>query len=491
MIVRDLVTRLTFRADTTPLDDFNRTLGGVKKTIAGIAATALSGWAVQSGTNIMMLKEQLRQLEGEAMGPLQQTIEDMTKEGNPFGNMFEPVQLTRAAVALKRLGFEGKDAAEMLRFASLVFVRGGGDIEQVIQQLGSGTMQGGITETLRGLGLLTKETEFQLTLLESRIASSSGDAAELATREFRESVMAVVRQGSPELQQAFDQFLTSDTAAAFRSGVEMKNLWNQITETITQTIVPALRTVNELIQSVSQFVAEWRAEILNTGGAVEALFNIFEKKFPEHKEWIDRIRGVWREFRDWIVEQWSTGLGTGLTIGGALMFLFTKDPIYLGATVAALSLVDLFKNEWSSLEDFLSRPLSGGILAGATVGGLLMFIITKNPAWMLMGAAGGAFAGQELMDFMDNQAAGKPTAPGPLGLAPQGVSREVGNYIRESGAAGSGESLVERGARALGNYIVNTFNININGTGSGSPDEMARQVRQAVQDLLPQLEGSR
>ena len=74
MILRDLVSRITFKTDTTELTKLNTTMGGVKRIIAAAAGAALSFSAIKMGANFELLEGQLKSLQGGSVTPLIEKI---------------------------------------------------------------------------------------------------------------------------------------------------------------------------------------------------------------------------------------------------------------------------------------------------------------------------------------------------------------------------------------------------------------------------------
>lgn len=255
MVIREIFTRFSFKVDTTPLKAVDNAVGTVKKGIGLLAATAVSGWAIKAGTNIEILKEQFNQLEGRGASPLRNAMAELgakfemidAKGKKIQGSIFKDTDLLRSAVALRRMGFAGTEAEQMLRLAGQTAIRFGGSITDAVQELGSGVMEGGIVQTLRGIGLVDRETEVALKRIEAEIASSTGVAAELATRQWRRKVLEVVQKGTPELKKEFDIFTKTHAAAAMASSAAIGNMWDDLSSGIVRAMKPALRWITDVL----------------------------------------------------------------------------------------------------------------------------------------------------------------------------------------------------------------------------------------------------
>lgn len=407
MLLRDLIARITFQTNTAPLKSMGEEVVSLKRGLAGIAATALSGWALRSGRDVEVLKQQFKELTGGGLNPLQQTIDTLASEQGGMASIFRETDLLRGGVALKRAGFETQAAADILKLASLVAVRAGGDIGEALEGLSSGTMEGGLTRTLRGLNLITREQEFALETLERQISAGSGVVSEIATRQFRESLLAIIQQKAPELQAQYDEMLKSPAAAAMRATEQAGNMWDGVASGIVRSMTPALNAAADLMAAGRDLLTVFN----EAGGGVEGFLALVERGFPQAKEHIDTARKVLQSFREYVAELWGDGLVEGATVGGLLMAALTgKASWVLGGAGAGL-LLSAFKEEWEAAKKFLDTDLTGVVLGGS-IGGLIAAVLTRNPALALLGAGAGAKGGQAIEQAIEEWLEGTdPHAP--------------------------------------------------------------------------------
>lgn len=271
MILRDLITRITFQADTTPIRRVDSALTGIKSTIRSLAAALLTGFTIKTGTAMLKLGRQFEELRSGKMVPLLNEINRLS--GDLFGkpSIFSEEQLQRAGVSLMQLGIRGKEAADLLRFAALVSVRGGLDIEQMAERLGSGIMSGGLADELLRLKLITPDVRDTLKIIENEIASGAGKISPRVTRAYREKLFAAIDR--KELQKNFEEMLGGPLADPMRLSAQATNFWNKTSKGIVTAIGPLLSDLAEIFDWASDIgdaIAKWRKPIQEFSDEVRA-----------------------------------------------------------------------------------------------------------------------------------------------------------------------------------------------------------------------------
>lgn len=256
-ILRDLIARVTFRVDKTQLDGLDRTMSGLKRTITGVAGTALSAWAVKSGGDVQVLHSQFNAFEKDAASPLRQEIERLSGEMAGRESIFDEKTLLRTGIGLRQLGFGSKEAAELMGFASNLVVRAGGDFEGAARSLGSGIMQGGAVEALKSFGLISEDAARSLNFLEKQVAVDPFGAF---ARKYRTDVLAVIRKANPEIREEFMAFLTERGSGSevMRTGAQLTSLWTNVVRTITDLVEPALAKLPPIIAWANDEVKKFR-----------------------------------------------------------------------------------------------------------------------------------------------------------------------------------------------------------------------------------------
>lgn len=273
MILRDLVSRITFKTDTTELKALDQTMGGLKRSIAAVAGTALSSFAIKAGGSIQLLRTQFDSLS-EAGGPLREEMERLEKLVGPGGepSIFNEKTLKTAGVGLLQLGFNSEQSAKLMRLAATTVQRTGGDFLGATQKIGQGIREGGAVDFLRSIKLVTDEQANSLKLLESKIAA--GDPLQTFTRQYRARVLDVITKANPELQAEFLKFLGDDEsgAAFLRVGSQFEDLWTKVAAKVTGVLEPALNGISKIMDGLVDGLERWEPEIQIISDAFENMF---------------------------------------------------------------------------------------------------------------------------------------------------------------------------------------------------------------------------
>ena len=439
-ILRDLVSRVTFRTDLTPLHQLDATLGGVKQGIAAIAGTALSGWAVKAGGDIDFLHLQLGRRFGGSLDVVKAKIDELA-ETDPMSNLasiFSEEDLLRASIALSEMGFSGERAAKILEQSSTLITRSGENILGTATALGRGIQTGGLNELLQKWDFFGKEIAEDFQIIEARLGESAGELSARRMRQRRDLVANIIAQNREALEKERAQLETSGAGANMRIGAQMENLWKRIARTINEAMIPALNAIAGLMEKASTFVAELREEIVKAGGAAEAFFNKMNSLFPEHTTAVEAARTAWGGLVDFVNGLFSNPVTATASIGGVLMFLLTRNPKWLLWGIVGSSFAGMILGQWGQVEGVLKKPVP---FIGPTIGGALMFLLTRNPLWIGAGAFAGAKAEEFITDIFEKSGLNNPNSPifrwaygnpydpnnpgGQLGLPPPIESREV------------------------------------------------------------------
>jgi hypothetical protein len=298
-VLRDLVTRLSFKADTSVLKTVDQSLMGMAGSIKALAGTAISGWAVKTGTHLEVMTKQLGVLAQDGLDPITKKIEELSGKGS----IFSIEELTRSAVALQKMGFSSRETAELLEEGSLAALRADGNFEQVTQRLGQAIMGGGMPALLRDLNLFDKNTELFFKRVETKIASGAGVLSPEAIRTLGEDLMREVFAAKRKVLEG-ERALLSDTPGLVIAA-QAEDLWNEFALQTTKGLKPALKVVSDFMTEVSGALREWEG----FAGTTQEVIGSIEKLFKG---------------------EITPGSLKGLTIGGLLMFMWTKNPIWLG-----------------------------------------------------------------------------------------------------------------------------------------------------------------
>lgn len=409
-ILRDLVSRVTFKTDLAPLHQLDSTLGGIKRGIAGIATTALAGWAVKAGTDVEFLRLQLGPAFGEGLDKITKKIDEIAlgKQAIGLESVFSIPELRRGALAAA--GEMGKATAEstdqilkLMDISTTLFLRARTtSVSQIMGDLARAMQKGGITDLLLSYKLLNKEQAEHLGILESQATAAGGIESVKAARLMRQMIFTIFEENREKLEGEQKKFEASGASSLTRVGAQLENLWVQIAGIITKEMKPALNIVAGLIKDVVVFVQGLRIEIELAGGAAEAFFKRMNALFPEHTGHVDTARAAWQGLKDFVAGLFTDILPATLTIGGVMMFLLTRNKMWILGGVAAASLASIVRGEWSGAEKELMKKVPLSVLTGATVGGLLMFLVTKNLAWIAAGAYAGGEAGKALAELFSD-----------------------------------------------------------------------------------------
>lgn len=500
-ILRDLVARVSFKTDTTDLERLNDRMGMVKRSIAGIATTALSGWAIKTGGDLDFLQQQLNVGFGGRLDEVKNKISELTSV-DAFGNesIFSEKEVTQAAINLDRLGFSAEDVVLRLQQASTLLTRARTtSISEVSQRFGAALQKGGISELFREFRLIDIKTAEELRILENQIGSSSGVLHERATREYRKRIADVIDQNKKVLESERDALTISTTGTNLRVGAQMQNLWQEIARIITTVMKPALDGISKIIAGIESSVEKVRVAMDEAGGASEAFFRTLKNLWPEHNEDIEGAQKAWKGLTDFVGSLFDTVPGATLSIGGIAMFLLTKNPLWVVGGILGGSMLSNIMADWNVTEKFLKTPLLTRI-AGATIGGIMMFLLTRNPIWIFAGAKTGEFVGGEVGDFLGGGVLGNksplgrlffgnendPNNPGGiLGKRPQELStppasgRPQERELKQTPIPG----LSQLGGQQVSPISVGSVSIIVQGAGNNAM-EIARMVKKEFSDQV-------
>ncbi len=443
MILRDLVARITFKTDTSELRKLESTMGGVKRSIAAIAGTAISTFAIKAGADIQLLESQFNTLE-RAGTPLREEMERLQNLNVGGESIFSRKAVLAAGIGFRQLGFEGDQAAKLLAFASDSVVRTGGDFLGAAQKIGAGIKEGGATDFLLSLDLINIKVADKMRFLEGQIAA--GDPFGTFTRDYRDQVFDAITKAGPELRAEVFKFLETkgSGAATLRVTAQMENLWTTVTNIITTSLEPALNKVADIIGTMNKAIKDWEPEIRQVADAFEDLLNL------------------------------ELGAVTAGTVGALLGFLITGG-----------------------------NPL--GALAGA-LSGIAAFGLAKEPVKKALGDEGNEIIGPNsaLFRTLFGNPNDPNNKGGLLGLPPKGlrlprakpaapVERDLGvEEIFEDDDGFGDEALSSRGR---GNVIIQVGGITIQGdpnpeaTVARLSERLLADTRRAYQSFVFKLEG--
>ncbi len=514
-ILRELTARVSFKTDTSQLEALGQTLSNVKKTITGIAATALSSWAIKAGGDVDFLNQQVAAKFGPGLETIRKTIDKLGADKGGLKSIFSEPDLLKGALALRELGFNADDASALLDQASILTVRSGKGIAETAREIGAAIQEGGLPQLLRQYALISRITAEDFGIVEAKIGESAKQLSARATREFRESLLRIFQGARGELEAETARLEQSPAGAQRRLGAQMETLWTEVARVISETVEPVLNKISGIMGEVTKKVRALRDAIKEAGGPIEALFVKLKQIFPEHENTVNSVRDAWRGFSGFVEKMFEDKLVEGSTIGGMIMFLLTRNPAWLLGSLAGGVLLSMIADEWSSLNAFLSNPLKGNILAGATIGGLLMFLVTRNPAWLLAGAAAGATAAGSLTQAVEDIQTNfegmseeqklqriEDFRSGKINPLLELLDRVLGTDFGKQRVGGqtapaTTPSAAPQSGRLPGGGSVHdfdsiNFNINIEVKGAQDPELVGRAVvrefRNAINDLSPALE---
>ena len=515
-ILRELTARISFKTDTSQLDALGQTLSNVKKTITGIAATALSSWAIKAGGDVDFLNQQVAAKFGPGLETIRKTIDKLGADKGGLKSIFSEPDLLKGALALKELGFNADDASTLLNQASILTVRSGKGIAETSREIGAAIQEGGLPQLLRQYGLISRVAAEDFGIVEAKIGESAKQLSARATREFRESLLRIFQGSRGELEAETARLEQSPAGAQRRLGAQMENLWTEVARVISETVEPALNKITDIMGAVTKRVRALRDAIEEAGGPMEALFVKLKKIFPEHENTVNSVRDAWRGFSGFVEEMFENKIVAGFTIGGFVMFLLTRNPAWVLGTIGGGLLLDVITNEWTSVRDFLNKPLAGNILIGGTLGGLIGFLL-GGPIGMVFGAGLGATIGSRFRSQIDQLVAEIPgmfddfareievemkeaTSNWPdwlkqaLGMPVIGFGSTSGRtdptQMRELKVEEVKPGILEVPPSGFGPPQSNTIHIHINGVDNPNAVGRAviREFRNAINDLSPALE---
>lgn len=252
MILRDLVTRLTFKTDTSQLKKLDGTLGGLKRRIGAISAIGIAAWAVRTGSGMFELELQLKSLTKTGFGPISKAIDKLRAKGKVTGlpSIFAKVDLLQAAVSLRKAGLEGKELIDMLNQAALLLPRAGGSIAQVASRLGEALTKGGLSEYLRELGVIGLDTQHRFEQLENQISTSAGIESVKATREYRRLMLSVLAVKKEVFAAEQEEMIKGEVGAKRRLEAAAKTAWTQLAQVLTTQLVPVLNQLSSFLDAL-------------------------------------------------------------------------------------------------------------------------------------------------------------------------------------------------------------------------------------------------
>lgn len=312
MLLRDLVTRLTFKVDSEPLRNLDKQVTNVFGGFRKLGGFLAAGFSISAGASFEFVTERFKTMLGKGVKPFREEMERLQKE---TGGLFTPRALMEAGIGAAAVGLQGKEAAEALHLASRFLVRSGGDIKVAMADLVQGLQTGGLGEVFQKWAVMTPQVKDAVEFFESKIAAAGAGTpiGKELVRRYSRSLADAFRspEAKQKLDKAFAEFLDSPAAEMMRSQALLKTTWDRLSDSLVKGLVPAVRALNDVFISLNKSTAAF-------GG----------------------IEGVVKEVSSSIAELFKGEINPksikGLTYGGFLMFLYSRNPIWLGVGLGGL-----------------------------------------------------------------------------------------------------------------------------------------------------------
>lgn len=284
-VVRELTTRFSFDVDRRGVEKFNRTMGGMRNIIVGLAGALGVGLGVRSivkwGMELNRAKFFVEELGGMSKSTTR-LIEDLEEE---YGKAFTETEGMNAFINFMKIseGFQGFEKLfdPLLEFSVLLTRSGAGrygDFREIFE---------GILAASRG----------DFGFLEQIIGITDIDVAELrkigetvegafflkpeARPEFFDLLMQLITREMPRQTEIATRAMEEDFTKLDIAGTKIKTTWQEITGELTKAMTPILETVNELLEKYDEDLVEAAG---SAARAINDFFGIFRgeasKEFP-------------------------------------------------------------------------------------------------------------------------------------------------------------------------------------------------------------------
>ncbi len=256
-LLRDLVTRLTFKVDTEPLRKLDTQVGktklGIGRIATALAGTLGAGLSLRAGGNLLLLREQLSNLTQGSLKPFADAI---LKLQGISGGFFKEQDLLKSGIAARQAGINIEEAAGLLDVASKIFVPGaGGDIFAEMQKLVNALQFGGVAQVFREAGVVGKGVEDAINFIEGKItqAIAAGTPVQAAAiREFNRRILRELTTGEigERLNKQFEEFLLTPAASFQRVTARITDTWQKTSAAIVIGLAPAIDSIANLINQL-------------------------------------------------------------------------------------------------------------------------------------------------------------------------------------------------------------------------------------------------
>jgi tape measure domain-containing protein len=227
MLIRELLTRLRFKADEAALKRFDRSVGSLKTSMRGLVSVAglvkgaivglLAGAVARASAGLLMMADDFAALQGR-LKESTQTLEEyntasseLAKIAAETGSQMEPIvtTFTRIKVAADELGKSNDDAIKLVDTVQKLGIIGGASAEQVsngIFQLSQG-LNNGVLQAEEYNSVLDNMLPVAKVLADELAGGSLGTLKQLVKDQkvTSEQVFDALTKASEETQRRFDQ----------------------------------------------------------------------------------------------------------------------------------------------------------------------------------------------------------------------------------------------------------------------------------------------
>ena len=263
MILRDLVTRLTFKTDATPIKNLGGEISTLKmglRALGGVAAGAFSALTLNTAMDVTRVKTALKTLLGregnqEGIPALQEAMKNLRKTGFAGDN-----EIDRSTMSLLQKGLAITQVAKALELTALHMSASGDSVEGLSEKIGSAMLDPQQATALAvSLRLMDKNAKMFSDIVTNSMLQSSGDLADMIARQ-RAEVLSKIFADQPEKRKKEQEDLQEGWGKIKGVVSGLDDLWKNISITLFDLVKDTFPKINDLLEKSVEWVRKFRAE---------------------------------------------------------------------------------------------------------------------------------------------------------------------------------------------------------------------------------------
>lgn len=262
MLLRDLVTRLTFKVDTTPLKGVDRHFVSLKRAAIGLGTVLVGRQALITGGWLQALELQLKSLAGGS-GPFKQ----LQKAMDELPAIFSKREAMAGLIGALQQGFGVNDVIKMMRESARLTARTNEGLDSLLPRFARMTKTGGMVEFLTSLGLIDERTERSLLKVTDKINQGAGLMSREMTRALGDMFRAMINQHGETLDR---ELVERSQLSVLKMQKTWTDMWDVVARLGVEALEPVLNWTADIVKEVDNMVKSYGG----VKGVIEAISNL-------------------------------------------------------------------------------------------------------------------------------------------------------------------------------------------------------------------------